>query len=214
MKALALGALLLGICTRSAAAQHATLGPDVAVAEYREVASSLRYSGVGPGASAHVTWHRFTLDAAIVSIQMKPASGSAATQSFRATEIDGWLRWDALNYMSFEVGLTQRSPDSDFAAQSLGAVRVGARTRYLLGPGATIWLRGDYLAGAQFSGGGTAPLALELGLGLDLELSRHVRAQVDYSFQRLDRKTNPAGGAKASVPIEQSLARLGLTVGL
>jgi len=182
VKALALGALLLGICTRSAAAQHATLGPDVAVAEYREVASSLRYSGVGPGASAHVTWHRFTLDAAIVSIQMKPASGSAATQSFRATEIDGWLRWDALDYVSFEVGLTQRSPGSDFAA--------------------------------QFSGGGTAPLALELGLGLGLELSRHLRAKVDYSFQRLDRKTNPAGGAEASVPIEQSLARLGLAVGL
>ena len=51
MRALALGGFLLGLCTRSAAAQHATLGPAVAVAEYREVASSLRYSGVGPGAS-------------------------------------------------------------------------------------------------------------------------------------------------------------------
>ena len=213
MRSWALGWLLPGVCAGPVAAQHASLGPALGVAEYREVASSLRYSGLGPGATARVTWHRFTIDAAIASLRMTPASGSAATQGFRALEIDAWLRWDALNYVSFEVGLTKRSPDADFAAQSLGAVRVGARTRYLLGPGATVWLRGDYLAGAQFSGGGTAPVALELGLGLDVELSRHLRAAVDYSLQRLDRKTNPAGGAEASVPIEQSLARAGLAVG-
>jgi hypothetical protein len=36
---------------------------------------------------------------------------------------------------------------------------------------------------------------------------------VQYSFQRLDRRTNPAGGGEVQVPIEQSLARLGLAVG-
>jgi len=212
VKGWALGWLLPGLCAGPVAAQHASLGPMLGVAEYREVASSLRYSGLGPGATARFTWHRFTIDAAITSLRMTPASGSAATQGFRALEIDGWLRWDALDYVSFEVGLTRRTPDSDFAAQSLGAVRAGACARYLLGPGATIWLRGDYLAGAQFSGGGSAPLALELALGLDVQLSPHLRAAADYSFQRLDRKTNPAGGAETSVPIEQSLAHAGLAV--
>ncbi len=215
MRRCTLRGFLLCLCgaPAPAAAQRVTIGPEVGVAQYREVASSLRYSGVGPGAAATATWRRLRADAAVVSMRMTPASGGAATQSFRATEIDAWLGWDALDYLRFEVGLTRRSPDSDFAAQSLGAVRVGAATHYLLGPGATISLRGDYLAGARFSGGGSAPLALELGLGLDVELSRRLHAAVRYAFERLDRRTNPGGGAEASVPIERSLARVGLAAG-
>jgi hypothetical protein len=173
----------------------------------------LRYRGVGPGVAGTVTYHRVTADMALASIRMSPTGGSGATESFRATLIDAWLRWNALDYLGLEVGLTKRSAYAELAAQSVGAVRIGARTHYLLGPGATIWLRGDYLAGAQFSGGGSAPLAMELGLGLDIRWSRQVRAAAQYSFQRLDRKTNPAGGAEVSVPIEQALVRVGLAVG-
>ena len=196
-----------------AAAQHGSLGPEVGVGEYREAASSLRYRGVGPGVNGSITFHRITAEGAYASIRMNPTPSSQATESFRSTLIDAWLRWDALDYLGFEVGLTKRSVDSAFAAQSVGAVRIGARTRYQLGPGAGVWLRGDYLAGARFSGGGRAPLAMELGLGLDIRWSNHFRAAVQYSFQRLDRKTHPAGGAEASVPIEQALARIGLAVG-
>jgi uncharacterized protein with beta-barrel porin domain len=144
---------------------------------------------------------------------MNPINGSAATESFRASLTDAWLRWDVLDYIGIEVGLMKRSADSEFAAQSVGAARIGARTHYPLGPGAAVWLRGDYLAGARFSGGGSARAAVDLGLGLDIQWSRHVRAAAQYSFQRVDRKTNPAGGAQASVPIEQALARVGLAVG-
>jgi hypothetical protein len=196
-----------------AAAQQGSVGPEFGVGEYREATSSLRYRGVGPGVAGSVTFHRVTAEGALASIRMNPTNGSEATESFRATLIDAWLRWDVLDYLGFEVGLTKRSADSEFAAQSVGAARIGARTRCLLGPGAAIWLRGNYLAGARFSGGGSAPIAMEIGLGLDIQWSRHVRAAAQYSFQRLDRKTNPAGGAAASVPIEQALARLGLAVG-
>ena len=183
------------------------------VGEYRDAAASLRYRGVGPGVAGSLTFHRITLDGAFVSMRMNPTDGSLATESFRATLMDAWLRWDALAYLGFEVGLTKRTVDSEFAAQSVGAVRVGARTRYLLGPGAAVWVRGNYLAGARFSGGGRAPLAMELGLGLDFQWSRHIRAAAQYSFQRLDRKTHPAGGPETSVPIAQALARIGVAVG-
>lgn len=196
-----------------AAAQHGSLGPEFGVGEYREAASSLRYRGIGPGVSGAITSHRITAEGAYASIRMNPTRNSQATESFRATLIDAWLRWDALDYLGFEVGLTKRSADSEFAAQSVGAVRIGARTSHLLGPGARIWLRGDYLAGARFSGGGRAPIAMELGLGLDVRWSDHFRAAAQYSFQRLDRKTHPAGGAETSVPIELALARVGLAVG-
>jgi hypothetical protein len=197
----------------SAAAQQGSIGPDLVVGEYREATSSMRYRGIGPGATGSFTFHRVTVDGTFASVQMDPISGSQATESFKATSIDAWLRWDALDYLGFEVGLIKRATDSEFAAQSVGAVRAGARTHTLLGPGAAVWLRGDYLAGAQFSGGGSAPLAVEIGLGLDIRWSKRFRAAAQYSFQRLDRKTNPAGGPEVSVPIEQSLARVGLAVG-
>jgi hypothetical protein len=213
MKEWALAGVLVAAWPVPAAAQQGSIGPELGVGEYREAASTLRYRGVGPGAAGSFSFHRVNAEGAFVSIRMNPTSGSQATESFRATLIDAWLRWDALDYLGFEVGLTKRSTDSEFAAQSVGAVRIGARTHYLLGPGATIWLRGDYLAGARFSGGGSAPIAMDLGLGLDIRWSSHFRAAAQYSFQRLDRRTNPAGGAEASVPIEQALARVGLAVG-
>jgi hypothetical protein len=203
----------VSVAASAVAAQQGSIGLQLGVGEYRESASSLRYRGVGPGVAGSVTFHHVTADGAFASIRMNPTGGSQATESFRATLIDAWLRWDALDYLGLEVGLTKRSANAELAAQSVGAVRIGARTHYLLGPGATIWLRGDYLAGAQFSGGGSAPLAMELGLGLDIRWSRQVRAAAQYSFQRLDRKTNPAGGAEVSVPIEQALVRVGLAVG-
>ena len=196
-----------------AAGQQGSIGPELGVGEYREATSTSRYRGVGPGVAASVTFHRVTAEAAVASIRMNPTNGSAATEGFRTTSTDAWLRWDVLDYVGFEVGLMKRSADSEFAAQSVGAARIGARARCPLGPGASVWLRGNYLAGARFSGGGSAPIAMELGLGLDIQWSRHVRAAAQYSFQRVDRKTNPAGGAEASVPIEQALARVGLAVG-
>jgi hypothetical protein len=208
----ALVSLQVATSPASAAAQHGSIGPELGVGEYREAASSLRYRGIGPGVVGALTFHRVTAEAAYVSIRMNPTSGSLATESFRATLIDAWLRWDALDYLAFHVGLMKRSADSEFAAQSVGAVRIGARTRHLLGPGVGVWLRGDYLAGARFSGGGRAPVAMEIGLGLDVRWSRHFRAAAQYSFQRLDRKTHPAGGAEVSVPIEQALARIGLAL--
>ena len=209
----AMAGLLVAAWPVPGAAQRGSIGAELGIGEYREAASSLRYRGVGPGIAGSVTLRRITADGALASIRMNPTHGSQATEGFRATLIDACLRWDALDYLGFEVGLTKRSADSEFAAQSVGAVRIGARTRYLLGPGAAIWVRGDYLAGARFSGGGSAPIAVELGLGLDIRWSSRFRAAAQYSFQRLDRKTNPAGGAKVSVPIEQALARVGLAVG-
>jgi hypothetical protein len=196
----------------SAVAQHGSVGPELGVGEYREGASNMRYRGSGPGFAGAVEFHGIKAEAAIASIRWHPTGGSDATESFRATLIDAWLRWEALDYLGFEVGLTNRSVDPEFAAQSVGALRIGARTHYPLGPGAAIWLRGNYLAGAHYSGGGGSSVALELGLGVDVRWSSRLRAAAQYSFQRLDRKTHPAGGAEAKVPIEQALARIGLAL--
>jgi hypothetical protein len=195
-------------------AQHGAIGPVIGLADYREVSASLRYDGIGPGVGGTFVFHRFSVIGEAIWLQMTPQSGGQTAQSFQVVQLDGWARFQALDYLALEAGLTSRTADTAFAAQSVGAVRVGVRTHTALGHGAAISLRGDYLAGAQFSGGGSAPLALELGLGLDLVFSRHVRAALDYSFQRFDRTTHPGGGSETKTPIQQALARLGVAVGL
>jgi len=110
------------------AAQRGSVGPELGIGEYRESASSLRYRGVGPGVAGTVTYHRVTGDMVLASIRMSPTGGSGATESFRATLIDAWLRWNALDYLGLEVGVTKRSAHAELAAQSVGAVRIGVRT--------------------------------------------------------------------------------------
>jgi hypothetical protein len=91
----------------------------------------------------------------------------------------------------------------------MGAARIGVRYSKLIGPGTTVALRGNYLAGAKFTGKGSAGLAFELGLLVSTgPVNGRYRLTGDYGFQRIDRKV---GGEP--VPIQQSLVRVGLAVG-
>jgi hypothetical protein len=139
-----LAAGVLAVWPALAGAQQITIGPEFGVSEYREAAASLRFRGNGPGAAARIRFHRLTAEGSYVSLGMDPTDDSQATESFRATLIDAWLRWEALSFLGVEVGLLHRSTDSEFAAQSVGALRVGARTQAPLGPGADVWLRGYF----------------------------------------------------------------------
>ncbi|MGH7547068.1 MAG: hypothetical protein ACREMM_02685 [Gemmatimonadales bacterium] len=211
--AVALLPLALLAAPAGGAVQHVTIGPQFAVVDYREVSSGLRYSGSGGGGVATLTYRRFSLAAAVVRLSLDPTAGSTAGTGFTATQVDAWLAYDVSSYASLEVGLIRRTADPEFDAQSLGAVRVGARSSYALGPGATVLLRANYLAAPQFSGGGRASLSLDVGLGLDVRLLGRLHALADYAAQRLDRKTDPGGQGEIDAPIRQSLARVGLGIG-
>lgn len=206
-------ALLLGVAV-PAAAQRVTFGPQFALADYREVTSGLRYHGTGFAGAARLAWRRWSLEGAVSRVSFDPASGSNATAGFTATEVDAWLGFDVASYASVEVGLMRRTADPEFDAQSVGAVRVGARSFYALGPGAEISFRADYLAAPKFSGGGRAPFSLDLGLGIDVQLSGRLRGLATYQFQRIDRKTNPGGTGEIDAAVQESLARIGLGLGL
>src|SRR5437016_6785276 len=107
----------------------------------------------------------------------------------------------------------RRTADPGFDAQSLGAVRIGARSAYDLGPGATVAFRADYLAAPKFSGGGRAAFSLDMGLGLDVRLAGRLHGVVDYAFERVNRKTDPGGTGEVSAPIQQTLAGGGRGIG-
>jgi hypothetical protein len=208
----ALAALLLALVLRPAAGQLVTVGPQFVLADYREVASGLRYRGSGVGGALWARRDRLSVEAAVVRLSFDPAAGSTADSGFTATQVDAWVAYDVAGYASVEVGVLHRSADPEFDAQSVGAVRVGGRSFYAIGPGATVVFRADYLAAPKFSGGGRAAVSLDLGLGLDVRLAGRLHGTATYAFSRMNRKTNPGGTGEIDAPIQETVARVGLAL--
>lgn len=198
----------------AASAQQATLGPQFILANYREVASGLRYQGTGYGGAMTGRFRRLSAEATVARVTFDPSAGSAATAGFTATDVSVSVAYDVAAYASIELGLLRRSASPEFDAQSVGAVRLGARSWYEIGPGAAVLFRVDYLAAPKFSGGGRAPFSLDLGLGLDVRLAGRLRGTAAYTFERINRKTNPGGTGEVDAPIQETLARVGLALAL
>lgn len=209
--ALAVLAVIAAPCVL--AAQHISVGPQIAFGDYKEVSADLHYRGSGMAAKASVSWKKFSADAVVSKLKYKP-EGGAATASFDASEVDVRLRYLIAGPVSGELGFINRKTDPEFEAQSVGAVVIGAWIAYLLGPGVHMSLNGGLLTGSKFSGGGTASAlgAVQLGLGVTVDaLKGRVQFTGDYGFQRFSRETDDGSGP-ASAPIQQSVGRIGLAV--
>jgi len=191
-----------------------TVGPQFVLASYREVASGLRYQGSGFGGAASARYRKLSAEVGVVRLTLDPATGSAATNGFTATEVDAWVAYDLATYASVEAGVIRRTADPEFDAQSVGAVRIGARSFYEIGPGATVLFRANYLAAPKFSGGGHARFSVDLGLGLDVRLAGRLHGTAGYTFQRISRKTNPGGTAEIDAAIQETVARVGIALAL
>jgi len=209
----ALGVLLTAQPLNRLAAQHVDVGPQIAFGDYREVSSDLHYRGTGLGVKATLMWKKVSADVVLSKVKYKPKT-SAATANFDASEVDVRLRYYVTGPVSAELGFIHRKMDPEFEAQSVGAVTLGARMAYVLGPGVHMSLDGGLLFGSKFSGGGTTSAlgALQLGLGLTVDaLHGRVLATGDYGFQRFSRKTDDGSGALPA-PIQQSLGRVGFAI--
>jgi hypothetical protein len=208
MKSVALLGLALALGASAAHAQRVQAGAQVVFGDYREVSSDLHWTGAGPGAWGSITLRKLTVEGRLARVKYDPVSGSSASAGFTATQVDGFARYYLANHISAEVGVMNRKADPEFDAQSMGAVRIGARGSYLLGPGATIALRGNYLAAAKFSGGGKAAFAFDLGLSVAVgAVNGRYKVTGDYDFQTAKRKT------VSNVPLQQTLARVGVAFG-
>jgi hypothetical protein len=153
---------------------------------------------------------RFAAEAAVSTLSYDPRGGAA--EPFDATQFDGWVRYRVLEWASVELGVTSREVRDEFRAQSAAAFRIGAHSAVALGPFAGIAARVDYLPGARFSGGGSAAFALDVGLRVHYGFARgRLRVTGESQLQRFNR-TVRVGGAEQDVPIQQSVARLGLAV--
>jgi hypothetical protein len=191
MKTAALLGLALVATASAARAQRVQAGAQIAFGDYREVSGDLHWRGSGPAAWGSVTLKKLTLEGRFAKLNYKPVAGGSATDGFKATQFDGFARYYLQNHISAELGVTNRKADPEFDAQSMAALRIGARGSYDLGPGAIIALRGNYLAGAKFSGA----------------TSGRYHLTGDYDFQTAKRKTVTAA------PLQQTLARIGIAFG-
>ena len=216
MSRAAAGVALFVLASRAAQAQGVavTVGPQFVLASYREVASGLRYQGSGFGGAASARYRKLSAEVGVVRLTLDPATGSAATNGFTATEVDAWVAYDLATYASVEAGVIRRTADPEFDAQSVGAVRIGARSFYEIGPGATVLFRANYLAAPKFSGGGHARFSVDLGLGLDVRLAGRLHGTAGYTFQRISRKTNPGGTGEIDAAIQETVARVGIALAL
>jgi hypothetical protein len=214
MKALGLTvALVAGASTLAAQRLQFNVGAQFAFADYKETAEALHYQGGGAGFWVAFKKGRLSGDGSFLATSYKPVDDGFGFEDFKTNQIDGRLRYYVASGVSVETGFTRRIVDPEFTAQSATAARFGLHASYLLGPGANLSLRGNYLAGGKFSGGGTAPFGLEVGLGLSVgAVNGRWRVTADYEFQRFNRVTDNGSG-EVKVPLQQALARVGAAVG-
>jgi hypothetical protein len=194
-------------------AQQVTLGAGFAFCDYREQADFLHFRGTGPAALLTVERGRLALRADAWHMSMDPTGEAAAgLESFTVDEINVRLGVRAVSVLAIEAGYLHRAVAPSRAAQSYSAATLGLRAAYPLAPGAEVAVRTSYVAGSDFTGGGSAPFGIELGLSAGYGPgSGRFRVTGDYGFQRIDRHTDQSG-TRLSVPIQSSVARLGLAV--
>ncbi len=189
-------------------AQRVRIAVQAVTATYGETNEVATAEGAGIGASLVVRVGRFGFDASGYTASLDPED--PANSSFDVLQGDIRVGVALHPLVALEVGVGRRTIDPDFAAQDVGLFRVGLRSENRLSRLGSVWVRGAYLISPQFDGGGDAGLALELGLGASFGTANgRFRIRADYEFQRLDRDVNVR-----SVPIELSLARVGIEVGL
>ena len=202
-------ALLVAAVAPRAEAQRLSVGAGYAFAEYAEQGTSLRFAGDGVAGHAAIGWRRFDLLASAARLAFEP---KAAGESFDLVQMDVRLRARLTRIASAEVGFLRRDVTPLHAAQSVGALRIGALAAFPLAPASEVTVRGAWLAASAFSGGGAAPFAVEVGLAASYApWSERVRITGDLEFQRFDRRTSTAGG-RLDAPIQSAMARIGATV--
>ncbi|HEX5962551.1 MAG TPA: hypothetical protein VFY42_02400 [Gemmatimonadales bacterium] len=194
-------------------AQQVTLGAGYALANYQEQADFLQFSGSGPTAMVTVERGRLALRVDGWHLDLNPeAAGPPPLEPFTFDQLRVRLGVRAMSVVGIEAGYMRRWIEPSRAAQSLSAATLGVRAAYPLAPGAEVAVRTAYVAGTEFTGGGSAPFGIELGLSAAYGPgSGRLRLTGDYEFQRIDRHTDQ-NGARLSVPIQSSFARFGLTV--
>jgi len=209
MRSLGLAAVLLPLLLGSAAAQSLRATPQVIWISHGEFNKTLEHGGLGFGASVGMTYGKWGLDLEGVRASLDPEPGAPTGVPFRLTQFDLRATYSVQPAIAIQVGASRRWSDPKFAAPDIGFFRVGLLTQTGLNRQAKVWAHGAYLVAPHFNGGGSAGLAIEIGLGTWIgSADGRYGLRAEYAFQRIDRRVN--GDA---VPVQMGLAKAGLQLG-
>lgn len=199
--------VLLAVGASSVSAQTVRFGVHGVTVTHSEISEALKANGLGVGGLLGLRFGRFAFEARGYWADLEP--DQLDNTAFTIVQVDGRASVLLARSIAFEVGAGRRWIDPDFATQEVGLVRVGLLSEYSLSQIAKVWGRGAYLVAPQFSGGGTAGLAIELSLGTAIGTANgRLRVMGEYEFQRLDRQVD-----RQDVPLQMTVARFGLELG-
>jgi hypothetical protein len=188
-------------------AQTVRIGVFGTALTHTELNQDRRSFGGGGGGTIVVRLGRFGLDLSGFAARLDSAEGGS--QKFDMIQGDARLNFLMISGLALEVGASRRRVEPEFAVQDVGLGRIGLLSEIPVSRAGSFWGRAAYLVAPQFNGGGDAGLAFEVGFGAAFGTRNgRFRGRVDYEFQRIDRTVN-----QQDVPIQVSMARLGIEVG-
>jgi len=208
-RGIVLAAALVGLAApRATPAQTVRFGLQGVGLTYSEIDQGRRAEGGGLGGTLSVRWRRFLLDASGMGARLDPKGDGGGT-SFDLLQGDVRLSYAFAPSFAVEIGGGRRAIDPEFATQDVGVIRLGLLSEIALNQISAVWARGAYLVGSRFSGGGSADLAVELGMGVGVGTANgRFRGRADFEFQRIDREV-----AGAAVPLQMAVGKLGVELG-
>lgn len=188
-------------------AQAVRLAVFGAAATNSEIARTNQAKGLGLGLAARAERDRFRLDARFLHANLQ--ADFSIQPDYDVNEVDLVLTYVWRSFLAGQVGLARRFVSPDFVAQDVGLVRIGVISETRLTRIASLWIRGAYLPISRFSGGGSAGLGLEMGLGAEVgSLDGRLQGIVEFQYQRIDRD------AAAPAPLQFSVGLAGIRVRL
>ncbi len=157
-------ALLFALAGPQHAAAQLTFRVHGVSTSHVEFSDALKSQGFGIGGGVEIRRSRLQIDASVYRAWLDP-NDETALESFAIFQGDLRASYHVTPSVAIQAGVGRRFIDPEFAAQDVALFRVGLRAGTRLARIADIWGRGAYLVAPQFSGGGSAPFAFEIGLG-------------------------------------------------
>lgn len=168
-----------------------------------EVDGTREAKGLGFGAGIRADRSRFRGELRYLHAALR---GDFSIQpDYNMDEVDVAVTYFWRPFLAAHVAVARRFVSPDLVAQDVGIVRVGVLSEVRLARVAGLWVRGGFLPLSRFSGGGSAGVGFEVGLGTDLGRPEgRLQAFLAFDYQRLDRE------AAAPVPIQFSVGQVGV----
>lgn len=195
------------LCPAAGAAQTTRVSAFAVAATSAEVQETRQTRGLGFGVAGMTEWSRWRVEARYFHAYLQ--ADYSVQPDYDVDELGLAATWFWRPYLAPQLGLARRFVRPDLAAQEVGFARIGVLSQVRLARIAGLWVRGSYLPFSRFSGGGSAGLGVDVGLGVELGApTERIQGFASFEYQRIERET------VTDAPIQLSMGQLGIRLRL